>query len=103
MISPLVIGGAALLGIGAWAWVSRDKAISNRWLLLKEGQRYAILIQVSGPGIDASMFPGFCNFSEFTPVGGTSSLGFTVQFTAEWCLADRQWLVPENVSVSQVD
>ena len=102
MLGGLIIGGVAL---GLFLWANAHEETKRRmWLI--NGIRYAIAARMTGPGWDASMFPGFCNFSEPVMTGqGETSAGVRwveVQFTANWCQANLQWDVPENISISEV-
>lgn len=102
MFPFLVVGGLAL---GFFFWSTMRDGADSRVMNLVRGKRYAIVHRVRGPGWDASMYPGFCNFS--TPVvtgqGSTRGGAWTeVQFTAEWCAANMRWDVPADVAIAEV-
>lgn len=92
---PLAIGGAAL---GALAFSQKHDNTRELWLV--QGKRYNIVIRVTGAGFDASMLPGFGNFSQ--PILTASGPGWgEVQLQADWMGQKTLWLVPDNVAIAE--
>lgn len=101
MMLPLFLFGAAGLALFLWA-SSRDET-DGRTINLVRGKRYAISHRIMGPGWDASMYPGFCNFSSPVVTGQGSGPVFTeVQFTAEWCANNMVWSVPNEIAIAEM-
>lgn len=99
MISPLIIlaGGLAALGL---AVASKKPPASSRDIWLINGKRYAIAHRIVGPGWDASLYPGFCNFS--TPViTGQIGNATEVQFEADWCAQNTLFTAPDNMAITE--
>jgi len=94
-----LVAGLGVLAVGGVALAaSQDDEPRRIWLI--KGTRYAIVHRIAGAGWDASMYPGFCNFSQPVIIGQGSN--FTeVQFTADWCIANLQWDVPPNVAIAE--
>lgn len=105
MFPFLIIGG---LAVGLFFWASAAMADeSNRQIWLIKGKRYAIAHRIVGAGWDASLYPGFCNFSNPVITGAKRTRSgppsYTeVQFTAEWCIDNYQWDVPDNIEIAEL-
>lgn len=100
MFPLLLLGGA---GLGLFLWLSMRDESNQRQITLVRGKRYAIVHRVQGPGWDASMYPGFCNFSTPVVTGQGRGPVFTeVQFTAEWCAANMVWSVPQDIAIAEL-
>lgn len=103
MIPFLILVGAGV-GLALWAAMKDDENPRSMWLI--NGKRYAIVHRITGPGWAATMYPGFCNFSEPVITGqNTNARGQAwteVQFTANWCAANTQFVVPESMAISEV-
>ena len=99
---PLLL--VLLGGGGLWYLATHDKDDRTIWLV--QGKRYNIVHRFAGAGWDASMYPGFCQFSQpvLTHPPGTGRMGSMaeVQFSAAWCRGNLQWTVPENIAISEV-
>lgn len=105
MPAALLVVGGTVAALGALALLVNDsEGDAGRSFWLIQGKRYAISHRIAGPGWDASMYPGFCNFSE--PVMTASGMGPTawaeVQFTAEWCAPNKQFVVPVDMAIAEV-
>jgi hypothetical protein len=104
-----LVAGLGVLAVGGVALAaSQDDEPRRIWLI--KGTRYAIVHRIAGAGWDASMYPGFCNFSQPVITGqGTENpqgvaYNYTeVQFMADWCITNLQWDVPDNVAINEVD
>ena len=106
------VGALVVAGIAGVAYAaSKDDEDRRIWLI--KGRRYALAARMTGPGWDASMFPGFCEFSQptmNTPAGqilhDASGKDYPivteVQFTARWCSETVQWDVPSNIAIAEV-
>lgn len=104
MPALLVVGGT-VVALGALALLAGSEAESDdRGFWLIKGKRYAIAHRIQGPGWDATMYPGFCNFSQpaITAEGTDPTAWAEVQFSAEWCAENTQFQVPENLSIAEV-
>jgi hypothetical protein len=102
-VSALTIGGVAL--VASAATMAEDRKI---WLI--NGKRYALVHRFTGPGWDASMYPGFCDFSEpvltsnpsYTYPQSPTVVGMVeVQFMANWCAANTHWQVPDEIAIAE--
>lgn len=91
------------LGLGLFFLASSQDETDGRTINLVKGKRYAIAHRIMGPGWDASMYPGFCAFSNpVVTAQGTGPVFTEVQFTAEWCAANMVWSVPNEIAISEV-
>lgn len=105
-MSPLAILGIGAAAIGGVALLSKVASASedepgDRELWLIQGHTYSITHHIVGPGWDASLYPGFTNFSN--PVLVQSGPGWgVVQFTATWNAANQLYQVPESMSIQDV-
>lgn len=105
MASALVPVALGMVALGGLAFLASDASadegnVRSFWLI--QGKRYAIAHRITGPGVSADMYPGFCNFSEFTLSSIPGAIGGEAQFTAEWCAPNRQWDVPSEVAIVEV-
>lgn len=98
-LAGVALGGLAFLASEAMA----DEGESGRMFWLVQGKRYAISHRLY-VGWSADMYPGFCNFSGpvMTASGTAPAAWAEVQFTAEWCQANRQFQVPADMAIAEV-
>lgn len=99
MVPLILLGG---LGLGVLWLIMHPADASKREIWLINGKRYAVVHRIHGPGWDASMYPGFCNFSE-PVITGQPSVGVTeVQFEANWCTTNTLFQAPPEMAISEV-
>jgi hypothetical protein len=102
---PLLLGAALLAGLGYLVW--SDKA-SGRKILLVNGTRYALVYRSPQPGVDLTMFGGFCEFSDIVGTAGpvytadTLEARWEFQFSAQWCAANTVWTVPDDIAITEL-
>lgn len=102
MLGPILLGVAALAGF-AWL-VTHPANPKKREIWLINGKHYGVVHRIHGPGWDASMYPGFCNFSRpvITGQGSDANGAYTeVQFTANWCTKNTLFVVPDNMAIAE--
>lgn len=102
-MSALVVIGGLALAVGGIALLAKSEQDSDREFWLIRGKRYYLTHQLTGPGWDASMYPGFCNFSQPGLSGqNTPENPMVATFTAEWCAPNEKFTVPDNLAIVEV-
>lgn len=100
---PLIVGGVGLAALVGFA-MTEDGTTHPREIWLINGKTYVVSHRIHGAGWDASMYPGFCSFSEpvITGQGGTGQTSYTeVQFKANWCMQNTLWQVPPELAIAE--
>lgn len=106
---PVAIGVAALGGLALLAGEASASEGNPRAFWLIQGKRYYIVHRLTGsqwndilslPNGWQGFYPGFCNMSTPT-VGGPGAPLIDVQFSADWCAANYQWIVPEGIAITE--
>lgn len=95
LVPVAIVGGLGVLALLA----SNESEGRGMWLI--QGKTYSFTAKLEGPGWAAEQYPGFCNFS--VPVVVQEGPGWAVlQWTADWCAPNRQFIVPDNFTVTEV-
>jgi hypothetical protein len=105
-MTGLTLAALAAVAVGAWAVTQDDDddIAARRIFRLENRHRYFIAWRLPDPTAVydlaqvQAMFSslGFCDFSDPTLIGPE------IQFSADWCLPDRDWVVPAPVAIVEV-
>lgn len=110
VLVPVAIGVAAIGGLALLAGEASASESSNpRAFWLIKGKSYYIVHRLTGaqwsdiltlPSGWQSFYPGFCNMGVPTVTGANAPL-VDVNFSAEWCAENYQWIVPEGIAITE--